>query len=141
MVNVLLSSMILSIENLIRPSLIPSALADNVHFRISFIYTVKEIFICLQRYRRGQRGGRSFQRGGHKHFNNRADTRNDTEGSSTMDTPKNQTTEQSKDGDKESKSEDPTRLENGADPLSLVLDGSYNEEDDAGMSCIKINRT
>ena len=51
-----------------------------------------------------------------------------------MDTAKNQTKEQSQEGDNESKAEDPTRLENGADPLSLVLDGSYNEEDDAGMS-------
>ena len=53
-----------------------------------------------------------------------------------MDPAKNQTKEQNQDGDKESKSEDSTKLENGADPLSLVLDGSYNEEDDAGMSCI-----
>lgn len=53
-----------------------------------------------------------------------------------MDTAKNLTKEQSHDGDNESKSEDPTTLENGADPLSLVLDGSYKEEDDAGMSCI-----
>ena len=49
-----------------------------------------------------------------------------------MDPAKNQTKEQNQDGDKESKSEDSTKLENGADPLSLVLDGSYNEEDDAG---------
>ena len=95
---------------------------------------LKEIFIWSQRYRRGQRGGRTFQRGGNKHFNNRAHTRNDTESSSAMETAKNQTKEQSKNGDNESKPEDLTRLENGADPLSLVLDSSYKEEDDAGMS-------
>lgn len=84
------------------------------------------------RYRRGQRGGRTFQRGGNKHFNNRAQTKNDSESSGTTDTAKNQTKEQSQDGDNEHKAGDPTRLENGADPLSLVLDGSYNEEDDTG---------
>ena len=101
-----------------------------------FTLLLKEIFICFHRYRRGQRGGRTFQRGGNKHFNNRARTRNDTESSSTTDTAKYQTKEQSKDEDKESISQDSARLENGADPLSLVLDGSYNEEDDTGMSCI-----
>lgn len=111
---------------------------DNVYFRFSFIYTIKEIFnICFQRYRRGQRGGRTFQRGGHQHFNNRTDTRNNTESSSTVDTAKNQTKEQTNNADNESKPEVPTKLENGGDPLSLVLDGSYNGDDnDAGMSCI-----
>lgn len=54
-----------------------------------------------------------------------------------MDTAKNQTKEQTNNGDNESKPEDTTKLENGADPLSLVLDGSYNGDDnDAGMSCM-----
>ena len=97
---------------------------------------LREFFICFQRYRRGQLEGRTFQRGGSKHLNNRAQTRNDSESSGATDTAKNQTKEQSQEGDNESKAEDPTRLENGADPLSLVLDGSYNEEDDAGMTCV-----
>lgn len=103
-----------------------------------FTPLLKEIFnICFQRYRRGQRGGRTFQQGGHQHFNNRADTRNNTESLSTVDTAKNQTKEQTNSGDNQSKPEDPTKLENGADPLSLVLDGSYNGDDnDAGRSCI-----
>ena len=114
------------------------ALADNVHFRMPFYHYLRKFCICFQRYRRGQRGGRTFQRGGNKHFNNRAQTslRNDSESSGATDAVDNQTKKQSKDGENESKAEDPTRLENGVDPLSLVLDGSYKEEDDAGMFCI-----
>ena len=132
-----------SINKLIRPGRVYLILHDCIcscwqcsQNVIYFYHYLREFCICFQRYRRGQRGGRTFQRGGSKHFNNRAQTRNDSESSDATDTAKNQTKEQSQEGDSESKAEDPTRLENGADPLSLVLDGSYNEEDDAGMTCV-----
>lgn len=83
----------------------------------------------LQRYRRGQRGGRTFHRGGHNHFSSRGHTRKGSEGSSDMGTAKTQTTEQSKDENKVKTAQDSTRLENGEDPLSLVLDGCCDKEE------------
>ncbi|KAL9965591.1 hypothetical protein ACROYT_G029412 [Oculina patagonica] len=81
------------------------------------------------RYRRGQRGGRMFHRGGHNHFSDRGHTRKSAEGSGDMGTA---TTEQSEDENKERTAQDPTRLENGEDPLSFVLDGCCDEKDGTG---------
>lgn len=95
------------------------------------------IFDLLQRYRRGQRGGRGFHRGSHNHFNNRGQTRKTAEGSSGVCTAKTPTTEQNKHENQETTSQNSTRLENREDPLSLVLDGCCNEEDERGLYKIK----
>lgn len=76
-----------------------------------------------------------FHRGGRNHFSNRGHTRKDIEVSTDMDTAKTQTTETSTSENKEGTSQDSTnctRLENGEDPLSLVLDGCSDNENETG---------
>ncbi|KAJ7333164.1 hypothetical protein OS493_018340 [Desmophyllum pertusum] len=81
------------------------------------------------RYRRGQRGGRTFQRGGHNHFNNRSHTRKGPVGPNDRRAAENQSTEHSKNGNQARTSDDAKRMENGEDPLSLVLDGCDEEDE------------
>jgi len=84
------------------------------------------------RYRRGQRRGRSFQRGGHNHFNNRGPQRRDQEDLNDRIQTENHTQDSvntQEDGNQERISGINKKMENVGDPLSFVLADSGEEEE------------
>lgn len=84
------------------------------------------------RYRRGQRGGRTFQRGGLNRFNNRHHHRRGQEDVKEKLAIKSEISELSvqENGNEESQSQETKRLQNGGDPLAIVLADCDEEESD-----------
>ena len=92
----------------------------------------KFLSVLLLRYRRGQRGGRTFQRGGRNHFNNQDSQRRGQGDRNDKGAAKDHFQNSEKipeDRDGEETSEDRKRLQNIGDPLSFVLGESDDEEE------------
>ncbi|RMX43036.1 hypothetical protein pdam_00001827 [Pocillopora damicornis] len=81
------------------------------------------------RYRRGQGRGRSFQRGGQNHFNNRRHPKRFPKELNGLDhTAGDQAKQQFRDVNQEKVAQPSNRLHNVEDPLSLVLDDCFENE-------------
>ena len=97
------------------------------------------MIVCLQRYRRGQRGDKTFQRGGHNdHFKRRHaqwQRQDDPNHKGTMSENHSQMNKNTQEnGNQEKRSEDSRSVQNGGDPLSFVLGDCDREEGQSG-SC------
>ena len=89
----------------------------------------KFLSVLLLRYRRGQRGGRTFQRGGRtSRYSQRRDQGDRNDKGAAKDHFQN-TEKIPEDEDGEETSEDRKRLQNIGDPLSFVLGESDDEEE------------